>query len=91
MKSNIHNRILKNGIIFTDLCTKKFCNKHDFMNHSIEVYFTVLVFFRRYEDLIRMINYELSQATSPKASSRSARECVQHPYMLHSYGIVYNV
>ena len=74
-KNNIHNRKLKNGILFTDLCTKDFCNRHDFMKHSVEVYFTVLVsLFRRNEDLIRIINYELSQATSPKASLRSARE-----------------
>ena len=56
--SNIHNRTPKNGILFTDLCTKHFCNRHDFMNHSVEICFATLVnLFRRNEDLIRIINY----------------------------------
>ena len=88
IKSNIHNGTLKNGILFTYLCTEDFCNRHDFMIHSVEVYFTVLVnLFRKNEDLIRIINYELSQATSPKASLRNARE-VPSACM---YRIAYNV
>ena len=53
IKSNIHNKMHINGILFTDLCTKKICNRHDFMNHSVEVCFAVLInIFRINEDLI---------------------------------------
>ena len=63
IKSNIHNKKLKNGILFTDLCTKNFCNRHNYIKHSVEVCFTVLVsLLRRNEDLIKIINYEPSQA-----------------------------
>ena len=85
--SNIH-RTPKNGILFTDVCTKYFFNRQDFMNHSVEVCFAILVnLFRSNEDLIRIINCELSQVRPPNASSRSAREVPSASI----YCIVYNV
>ena len=39
--SKINKRMIKNGILFKDLCTKEFCIIHDFMNHSVEVCFAL--------------------------------------------------
>ena len=58
-----------NGILFTDLHTKKFCNRYDFVNHSVEVCFALLVnLFRRNEDLIRIFNCEPGRRERTRSS-----------------------
>ena len=39
VKSNIHNRMVKSGILFTDLCIGDFFNKHDILKS----YFTTII------------------------------------------------
>ena len=74
---------LKYNTAFRRSIVNNIYNRHDFPNHSVEVCFAMLVnLLRRNEDLIRIINCELSQARSTKASSRSVQEV--------PYGIVYN-
>jgi len=69
IKSNIHNITHINGILFTYLYTKKFCNRHDFVNHSVELCFALLVnLFRRNEDLIRKIDCERGRRERTRSS-----------------------
>ena len=69
IKSNIHNITHINGILFTDLHTKKFCNRYDFVNHSVEVCFALLVnLFIRNEDLIRIFNCKRGRRERTKSS-----------------------
>merc|ERR1719154_660041 len=69
IKSNILNITHINGILFTNMCTKKFCNRHDFMNHSVEVCFALLVnLYRRNEDLLRIINCERGHQERTRSS-----------------------
>ena len=44
IKSNIQNRKLKNGILFTDLCTKDFCNIQNNSGSSRQIIFLKDIF-----------------------------------------------
>ena len=35
--SNIHNRMPKSGILYTNMCTGDYFTKHDFMKHWVEI------------------------------------------------------
>ena len=39
IKSNVHNRMPKTGILFTDICLGDFFKRHDLMKHWVEFTF----------------------------------------------------
>ena len=82
--NNMHNRTLKSGILFTDICIRDIFNRHDFTKYWVEVMFYYYCLWAKIEPKRR---YECLQVKRSEGAEGVLAERRQAPLIIYSWTI----